>query len=236
MFTEARKIRYSHLAMNQTVHIAEILRFAQDSAVMHTASCGYSLNKLNDSNSAWILLSIHLVLEESITCSTVIVKTWPYDFSKVFGPRAFLILDAETDSTLAKCASLWTFVDTKNGRPKEIPREMIDAFGIEPQAFEVSYIRRITKYELTHCFGSFNVLKRDLDTNGHMNNVRYLEYAMEALPLDFIIKEVELFYKQPLYAGDTFLIYTGTDDEENIIVNLKRSDGQLCAYIKFISA
>lgn len=236
MFSEDRKIRYSHLATNQSVHIAEILRFAQDSAVMHTASCGYSLNKLNDSNSAWILLSIHLILEQPITCSTVTVKTWPYDFSKVFGPRAFLISDAETDSVLSKCASLWTFVDTINGRPKEIPKEMIDSFGIEPQVFDVSYIRRIPQYELTHCFGSFTVLKRDLDTNGHMNNVRYLEYAMEVLPLGYVVNEVELFYKQPLYAGDNFLIYTGTDDEENIIVNLKRIDGQVCAYIKFISA
>lgn len=234
MFSEKRKIRYSHLSPSGAVRMSEILRFVQDAAVMHTAHCGYPIDKLYKERSAWILLSIHLVEVKTVLCSEITVKTWPYDFSKVFGPRAFLICDADTDEVLIKGSALWTFVDTETGRPKPIPSEMIDNFGTEDKACDVPFIRRLPNH-LTACSAlTYSVLKRDLDTNGHMNNVKYLEYAEEVLPDTFSFTEIEIFYKQPLFLGNSFSISMKELDDDSYVVNIKNSNDEICTYIRFI--
>lgn len=234
MFIENRKIRYSHLSLSGTVRRSEILRFVQDAAVMHTAQCGYPIDKLYKNHSAWILLSIHLVEVKPVSCSEISVKTWPYDFSKVFGPRAFLICDANTDEVLIKGSALWTFVDTESGKPKLIPSEMIDKFGTEDQVSDVPFIRRLPNHLTGNSTLTYSVLKRDLDTNGHMNNVKYLEYAEEVLPEDFFFSEIEIFYKQPLYFGDTFSLSEKVLEDESHVVNIKNSNDDVCTYVRFI--
>lgn len=237
MFSEKRKIRYSHLGFDKSFKLSHVLEFVQDAAIAHFSEYGFTLEKLRKTNSAWILSSTHLVIEKSITCEEIIIKTWPYDFSKVFSPRAFLICDAQTDDVLVKGSSLWFFIDTESGRPKRIPEEIINCFTKEENnaVCDVSFIRHFpfvnTEQQYT---ASFSVLKRDLDSNMHMNNVKYIEYAEEILPDHFQVKELEIYYKSSLLPGEKFSLYKTTYDNE-IIITIQNTGGDTCTYIKFVT-
>ena len=234
IFEEIRHVSYSHISTNKTVGAADILRFCQDSAVSHTAACGYPLERLISLQRAWLVLSMHVRFVKPIALSKDIrVRTWPFSFSRVLGPRAFCIEDAETKEVYVEATSLWAYTDTESGRPAEIPQEMITEFseGEEPP---LSYIRRVPNYEATEHIADFRVLKRDLDTNIHMNNVKYLEYAEEALPLGTTVSEIEIFYKQQAKYGDILSLYASEDAEGNVLTYLKNQNGEICTYIKFI--
>ena len=66
-----------------------------------------------------------------------------------------------------------------------------------------------------------------------MNNTKYIEYAQEALSQNEMPREIELYYKTPIYYQDIISLYTSRE-EGAVCTELKRSDGNTCAYIKFI--
>ncbi len=234
IFEEIRHVSYSHISANKTVGAAEILRFCQDGAVSHTAVCGYPLERLISLHRAWLVLSMHVRFAKPIALSkNLCVLTWPFSFSRVLGPRAFRIEDADSKEVYVEATSLWAYTDTETGRPSEIPEEMIQGFS-EGEVPALSYIRRAPNYEATEHIADFRVLKRDLDTNIHMNNVKYLEYAEEALPPETVVSEIEIFYKHQARYGDVLSLYASKDEEGNILTHLKNQNGEICTYIKFI--
>ncbi len=235
VYEETRKVSYSHLNQDKTVCIADLLRFCQDSAVSHTAECGYPLERLIALKRAWLVLSMHIRIQKPIPLSkSVRVLTWPFSFSRVLGPRAFRITDTDSGAVYAEATSLWAYVDTETGKPAEIPPEMLAQYA-EGEAPALSFLRRAPQYNADIHIADFRVLKRDLDTNVHMNNVKYLEYAEEAVPNGFSISEVEIFYKQPAVYGDILSLYATETEGDEILTVLKNQNGDICAYIKFIS-
>ncbi len=232
IFEQSREIFYSQLAPDKTVSRANIVQFFQDIAVSHTTESGYSLDKLAAENRAWILLSMHVRFNASIPLTAKIkIKTWTYDFARACGPRAYQIVDTETGVAYVLGTAMWTYVDTESGRPKEIPQEMLSYFG-NGDAPDISYLRRAPDFAAENHIADFRVLKRDLDSNGHMNNVKYLEYAEEVLPEGATVKEAEIFYKHPAFLGDKLSLYSETEENLNLI--LKNQEGTNCAYIKFV--
>jgi acyl-ACP thioesterase len=61
----------------------------------------------------------------------------------------------------------------------------------------------------------------DLDNNDHVNNVRYVEWALESLPPDFVrdrtVSRVEVHYKKELQAGGAAEIVSGTAEGDGPI-------------------
>lgn len=236
MFTENRKIRYTQLAANQTMRLADILNFFQDAAVAHTAACGHPLQSLYAQNSAWILLAIRVVLDTPILADTVEVSTWPYLFSKASCNRAFSIKSIQEGRTLVDAASIWAYVDTVSGRPKEVPEDYVSMFKNIGKAPSLSCERRPMMVPPEALISSFRVLKRDIDTNKHMNNVKYLEYAEEALPEHFLVKEFKIHFRHAAYLGDKLFLYAMQDAEEGYINAIfKNEAGEICTYIQFSS-
>jgi acyl-ACP thioesterase len=56
---------------------------------------------------------------------------------------------------------------------------------------------------------SFAVRRADLDRVGHANNVRFLEWALEALPDDAGLREIEVAYRAEAVVGDTVVSEAG---------------------------
>lgn len=234
MFTQDRRIEYSQLSPDKTVSIPELFRFLQDMAVTHTTAVGYSLEKLCEMKRAWILLSTHLVINKQVSYpSSVEIQTWTFDFSKVAGPRAFVIRDKNSGEECASACSMWTYIDTESGRPTPIPEVMVSKFGNGvPSA--VSYLRRAPGFDSAELVGEYQIMKRDLDSNYHVNNTKYVEYALEAVEETARIREVEIFYHKPVFLGEKILLFRHYDENGDILVNIKNQDNDTCTYVRFV--
>ena len=165
--------------------------------------------------------------------TNITVKTWTYEFGRVCGPRAYYVLDADSKEKYAVATGMWTYINTETGRPMEIPPEIIEYYG-EGEAPEISYLRRAPSFTAEEHLFDFKVLKRDLDSNGHMNNVKYFEYALEALPSGKQLAEVEMFYKQSAFLGDKISVFHDAQTHESINLVFKNQEGANLAYIKFV--
>lgn len=83
----------------------------------------------------------------------------------------------------------------------------------------------------------YTVQRRDIDTNHHVNNLYYLDYAYEALPLEVFknnkFSNVEIMYKHQATLGDTLSLFCAHTSNNEYIISIKdKIDGKLHAIVK----
>ena len=116
---------------------------------------------------------------------TVTVETWPMPTSRTAYPRACFGYDQD-GNVLFAVHSLWVLMD-KTTRAMVLPgKSGVGVPGIlkgcEPDA-----PGSILPKDLPSA-GVRQVSTEDLDSNGHMNNTRYLDWAWELLPAEWATK------------------------------------------------
>ena len=69
----------------------------------------------------------------------------------------------------------------------------------------------------------YTVLRRDLDTNHHMNNLNYLDLAYEAIPdnISSDFSDIEIMYKSEAKLGDVLELYCYSFDNNEYTITIK---------------
>ena len=126
--------------------------------------------------------------------------TCPTGFQKVFTFRDYKVFD-ENDELIAHSSSSWLLLNTQTRRMNRIPPHIL-AFekDMPPPAEQLPRpdfkIPALT--QIDHA-ANFRVNWHDLDFNGHLNNVYYLQWMMETLPDDLLengtLKAFDIQYK-----------------------------------------
>ena len=110
------------------------------------------------------------------------------------------------DEAGAPCIESWSigaFVNLETGRLQKLPPEILAPMTIDPK-LEMEYLSK--KIALPPGAAEkllpIKVKRGDIDFNRHMNNARYVQTALELLPLDFEITRFRIEYKMPAKYGD----------------------------------
>ena len=202
MYTFDSKVRYSEIDHRGTMTLPALINYFQDCSTFQSESLGFGVKAAKEKKKAWILSYWQVVVErypklgEEIT-----VGTFASDFKGLFGERNFVMLDKE-NNRLSCANSLWVYMDMEKGRPILPDKEEIEAYGTE-QKLDMDYegrkIRPAAEYEERE---AFPVRKYHIDTNEHVNNCQYVQFAMELLPKDQVIHQVRVGYTKSAVLGD----------------------------------
>ena len=203
---------------------AALLRYLQEVAGAH-----FSL--LEDPNATiaqkglfWAV-SRHRVVIHRLpqTEETITVQTWPMPTTKVAYPRAMAMYAAD-GTLLAQAVSLWVLMD-RESRAMVLPgKSGVEVSGIlrgtEPEPPKSFLPKELTQ----HC--QRTVTHALLDSNGHMNNARYLEWMETLLPSTFYgehpVKEFTICYHAEALEGQNIALYWGLSDEGILQVDAHR--------------
>ena len=85
-----------------------------------------------------------------------------------------------------------------------------------------SEIEKLKEPDHFDCQTNYTILRRDIDTNLHVNNLNYLLFAYEALPKEVFdnsdFENIDIMYKKQCLLGDQIIcFYTKISDNEHII-------------------
>jgi hypothetical protein len=76
----------------------------------------------------------------------------------------------------------------------------------------------------------------DVDINGHINSVKYIEHVLDLWPLDWYrahaVKRFEIAYVAEAHAGDQLNFYMEETDAQTFCVRIVRTDGTECCRSK----
>ncbi|GAB5534690.1 MAG: thioesterase [Rubricoccaceae bacterium] len=204
VWTETFQIRAYEVGPDELASVLTVCDLLQEAAGEHARSVnrdGFDLP--NGGFATWVLsrLRVQLVRRPRIR-ETVTIETWP---SNLDGLRAFrdFRMTGEHGDALATATSAWFLIDAERRRPVRLPESMTGFAATErpraltfasstPQAPDSPKAER-----------AFAVRRSDLDRVGHANNVRFIEWALEALPEDAGLCEIDVHYRAEAVYSDT---------------------------------
>ncbi len=226
MFRYDYNIRYSDYRDFETVKTSTILEVIQEVAILNSASCGFGIDTLRSMNRAWLLQGINVRIENSVSTNyPLVANTAVKSLKGVLSERGCII--EQNGKPVAKSIANWCLLDTERMRLARIPKEMTDSYEHYDFGDEFFNYVRPEIIEDAHEIYKIRVSNKELDTNKHLNNQKGAELLMDAIPFDFEIKDIKLFYPNPAYLGEELSVCVKEVDN-GYYVHLKNTDGAVC--------
>lgn len=203
------RVFYGSIDKNLNLSLTGAMRLMQEAAVVHSSQSGYSVADVERTRVVWMLVQWRVRLTGSARWNDPLdVVTWPRTMEKVTSDRCFRILDSH-GTEVAAGESNWLLVNADTGRVMRIPEEVASAYELIPDGVFDTPMEKLSKDVGEETY-SCRVQRRDIDTNNHVNNLVYLDYAREALPENVDIdsyREVVVRYHRQLLLGDPVHCY-----------------------------
>ncbi|MCC8123354.1 MAG: hypothetical protein LIO58_07425 [Oscillospiraceae bacterium] len=136
----------------------------------------------------------------------------------------------------APCVQSWSlgaFVSHESGRLLKLPPEESGRIVLDPKV-DMQYLdRHITLPDIPcRALPEQPVRRGDIDFNGHMNNVRYVETALELLPEARAVARLRIEYKASARLGDVLCPTLG-ETEHHAWLTLSDRNGSPYAIMEF---
>ncbi|MFZ0390936.1 MAG: acyl-ACP thioesterase domain-containing protein [Calditrichia bacterium] len=183
-----------------------LINYFQSAAGEHAAILGVSVQDLFRRNRTWVLSRNHIVLYNRAGMGEKLrLKTWPSGLMTRYALRDYQFFNQQNQLIAAGTTS-WMVVDLNKRRPVQFDKEFA-SFPRDPERALADDFSALPEHTIPGEKLNFRVRLHDLDINHHVNNVSYLEWAMESLPQDFLIshkiKELEVSYRAEIFMGET---------------------------------
>ncbi len=176
--------RTSDFDMNRQIKPSAVLDLFQEVAGAHANELEIGFEHLIKKQMLWMLVRVkYEVLSEIKMHQEIKVKTWPLKEGRVTLERDYLVKDKD-ENPIIKGTSQWVLVHSQ--KRHIIPTKSIyplSSFN-EERMFEKSPVKlkdftieNDTGYSITPEFC-------DIDMNGHVNNIRYADFVLNAVNLE----------------------------------------------------
>lgn len=182
-----------------------LLRLMQEAAALESDDRGFGFRDAREKGAAWVLAGWRLERKVKLPWRAAVeVRTWPRKVQGFLSERDFHVFAG--DVLAARAASRWFLMDPGTGKLTRVTGEIRDAYefsGEEAFPGEPLPSNGRTPAGAETAFETV-AGRRDLDTNGHVNNICYLDYAMEALPpevADDPPDTVEAVFRRQIWKG-----------------------------------
>ena len=164
--------------------MSSIFQALQDTANEHCQLLLAGRDDLALKGLTWVLFKIDLQIDRyPILGETVTVRTFTKGSSFKFFPRYYVVEDI-SGHQLCRAGSLWILMDRETRRTVTSKE-----FGMKlPNVTEIEIPIRIStassKIVGNEIIGTYKPLYTDIDFNGHVNNIRYVDWLCNSLGLN----------------------------------------------------
>ncbi len=212
-----------------TAKVSSICNFLQETAWRHATALGLGFEDLLEKNLVWVIVSLKLkMIKYPKWTESIEVTTWPRGISGFFALRDFLI-NGEDGEKLGEATTAWMVIDMDRRRPQKVDfvaEKVKYPENEEKLTIEAPIIKQLSELQEKHVH---TVPYNEIDFNGHVNNTHYVEWCLNAYPLEFHdkyqIDSILVNYLAEAHYQDEISI-AGTDwkGESNLIQGTRKSD------------
>jgi len=186
IFTRRFRVRWGELDPSGTVSPANYLRYLIETAWDWGAAAGMDENYSRNPDVFWVIRETEMHFLRPLRHDDVFDFTiWMVNWQRVRGTRCLELTRKDNGKVIAQGTQHIVYMDTKTGRPTNLPEEEIKKFRLEdPRVFPFERFPKIAAIE-NPFVTQRQVEWMDLDVYDHVNNVIYVNYAEEAAAQDF---------------------------------------------------
>ncbi|MFN3596919.1 MAG: acyl-[acyl-carrier-protein] thioesterase [Rubricoccaceae bacterium] len=221
LWREPFRVRAYEIGPDERATVLTLCDYFQEAAGEHARAAGVETFALPSGGvGVWVLRRLGLrLVRRPAWREHVRVETWPSHYEGLLAHRDFVVRaaagapdgrDAPGD-VLAFGTSAWFVIDAARRRPVRLP-EGVGAFGPPtgaPRALVLSAEPEPPSDDADARERRFHVRRSDLDRNAHANNVRFAEWALEAVPdavqAAHTLASLDVSFRAEAVSGDTVL-------------------------------
>jgi len=166
---------------------------------------GFGLRRLHEMQCAWVLSRMSIEMTRfPEQYETIRVETWVEEVGRANTIRNFSIHD-EKDEIIGNACSVWVMFDMITRRAKDLQTlEGIHEFA-NGEAGLIEKPVRLGTVEGEE-YDGFKVKYSDIDINGHVNSIRYIQWISDCFSLDCYrkcsVKRFEINYMNEMMFDD----------------------------------
>lgn len=229
VYTHDWEINFLQCTPNGLLKHTELCNLLQITAGYHAELGGLSFTDMQQHGQAWVLSRMRVEIDELPKWRDIVtVKTWIYDLQGSRSVRALEMYVGE--KKIIGSVTYWAVFNTKTRRAEALalPHEHFEKYP-DREATAESF-KKIDLQRDSYLHSIRKVVLSDLDIVFHANNVKYLEWCLDAVDHKPILrqqlKSFDMNYMRELMLGDEVQLYTGS--EENTTYFTVAKDDKPC--------
>lgn len=203
-----------------------LLSALEDAGCKHSEMAGLGITNINETKRSWLILSWRVkVLSRPEFNTNLVTKTWSRKMDKLYAYRDYNVFD-EAGNPVAIASSKWLLVDYDSGRILKLSDELSQNFKTEDKkAFEEDDELELNfNYKINNRI-CYRVGKSQIDLNHHLNNINFLDLAIEVLKESIdSYNEIQILYKKQIMLDEEIYVYDCSSEEAKYVIITDQED------------
>lgn len=228
IWEETFALRFGAIDRSDRLTADAAFGFFQEAAISHAERLGVGRAAMAGRGQGWVLSRITVFMERRPRWGeTITVRSWPRGGERLFALRDYDIRDA-SGAPLVRGRSSWLILDLEKRRPLR-PQAVMDNLPLNPglDALPGGGGGLEARDGLIRA-GERRALYSDIDYNGHVNNVRYIQWIQDIAAPGMLEQaaqiRLDINYLNEVLPGEVTGLWTAALDE-GMAVEGRREEG-----------
>ena len=207
-----------HCDFTQRLFMGHLGNHMLNAADFHSTARGFGMKRLLTINRSWVLSRLAIEMEEMPQMYTKFnVETWVESAMRYFTSRNFRVVGTSPDASpkvYGYGRSIWAMIDTENRQPTDIfsiDNGAINNWIEKDKPCPIEKGGRVKMGDGAELVRTIETQYNDVDINGHINSVKYIEHVLDLWNLDWYrdhrIRRFEIAYVAEAHQGDRLSFY-----------------------------
>ena len=208
-------------------------------AGFHASERGFGIAEINENHYTWVLSRLAIELEDMPRqYEDFSINTWIENVYRLFTDRNFELQD-KNGKAIGYARSVWAMISMETRKPADLISLHGNNLGQyvsdrecpidKPGRIKVSVDAPVEEYQTRYS---------DIDINGHVNSIKYIEHILDLFPMDTFkekqVKRFEMAYVAESYYGDTLSFYLEEKNENEYDIEVKKNNQEVVVRSKVI--
>lgn len=202
-----------------------------NAADFHSTDRGFGMKYLMTIKRSWVLSRLAIEMEEMpAQYEHFTMETWVESAMKFFTNRNFCVSDGN-GHIYGYGRSIWAMIDTETRQPTDIysiDNGAINNWIVDDKPCPIEKSSRVKMGEAAELVSSFDVCYNDIDINGHVNSVKYIEHVLDLWGIAWYrehrLRRFEIAYVAEAHQGDKLSLYREQEVENTYCVRLVKTE------------
>ena len=203
-----------------------------NAADFHSSDRGFGMKYLMTIQRSWVLSRLAIEMTDMPSQYTRFdVETWVESAMRYFTQRNFSVTGKD-GHVYGYGRSVWAMIDTATRQPTDIfsiDNGSITQWIEKEKPCPIDKGGRVKMTNQAQLLHTIDTGYSDVDINGHINSVKYIEHVLDLWPLDWYrthrVRRIEIAYVAEAHGGDQLSFYSEETAPNAYSIRIARTDG-----------